>query len=140
MVRIIIAFNINWGFTILTGIHSADLNVPTDDSDYKATLALVCPIAGVALVVVIVIALVIGCPVMKLIKGRMHQHRADELYDRAATGNLTDGQKEEFVNEGKKYEEKARMGMDGEESEGEEVITNESQPHSILTSEDTTQL
>ena len=61
-----------------------------------------CPIAGV--VIVIVIALVIGCPIMKLVNRRnkaktatMAHNRADSLYDRAQNTNLT-GRKEGDVN------------------------------------------
>ena len=85
-----------------------------------------CPIAGVALVAVIMSALVIGCLVRKLMTGKYNRQtaaedhrRADRLYDRARDPNLPAEQKEKFFNEAAENEKHARMAADEEVHGGE---------------------
>jgi len=112
-------------------------------------LAIVCPIAGVALVVVIVKAVVIGCLVMKLVKRKINRQtaaedrcRADEWYKRAQNPNLTAGQRDECFNMVNKNEDHAlRVTADSDEAvlEEEEDTEGQNQPNGVHTPEDATQ-
>jgi len=87
----------------------------------------VCPIAGVALVVVIVKAVVIGYLVLQLIKRRCNRQtaeedrsRADIWFERAQNCNLTDEQQDTCLEQVARCEEHARVVTDKVESEEEE--------------------
>ena len=113
-------------------------------------LAIVCPIAGVALVVVLVIGVVIGCLARKLIKGRYNRQtakedrgRADTWFEKSQNPNLTAEQKDTCLEQVAKCEEHARVVTcaDEVESEEEEEEDTESQSRldGVYTPEDTTQ-
>jgi len=94
----------------------------------------VCPIAGVALVVVIVKAVVIGCLVRMLIKRRCNRQtaeedrsRADIWFERAQNRNLTEEQQDTCLEQVARCEEHACVVTNEVESEEEEEA---SQPDS----------
>ena len=104
------------------GLCSADLEVPTDDSDYRNILAIVCPIAGVALIAIAVI--VIGCLVMMKIRRMNYRKTRKQYYDhadgcrkQAADKDLSDQDREGYRNCAEEDEKRARIVPDEGELE-----------------------
>ena len=129
----------------MSGLYSADLRIPTDDCyDYQDTLAIVCPIAGAALVVTVVIVIVIGYLVRKQMKASRkrqcaadyHNH-ADKLLEKAE--HAPEDLKPKIMEEYHADLQHARNVTEDGGSDDEDT-ENQSQPNSIHTSEATAQV